>query len=170
ADQVRPLLPASDGCLVLITSRNRLRDLESHEGARQLNLRVLSTGEAHDLLVRHVGAQRVAEDDSAARELAQHCAGLPLALSVAGVRACEFADFSLRELVDELADERDRLDSLEEGGRTGVRAVFSWSYRALSTEAARVFRLLGLPTGPDIDVAAIGALTGLDRRAMRGPL
>lgn len=39
-----------------------------------------------------------------------------------------------------------------------VRTVFSWSYQALPTGTARMFRLLGLHPGPDISVPAAAAL------------
>ena len=35
-----------------------------------------------------------------------------------------------------------------------VAAVFSWSYRQLDSDVARMFRLLGLHSGPDISVPA----------------
>lgn len=170
AEQVRPLLPAAASCLVLVTSRNQLNDLAVREGATRLGLQVLPGDEASDLLGMHLGKQRVADEPDAVDALVEHCAGLPLALGVVAVRAAEFVDFPLAELVAELGAERRRLDSLELGGETGIRAVFSWSYQSLSAEAARVFRLLGLPTGPDIGLDAIAALTGRTRRGVRTAL
>ncbi|MCI2418684.1 tetratricopeptide repeat protein [Saccharopolyspora sp. K220] len=170
ADQVRPLLPSSPSCLVLVTSRNRLHELVVREGASRITLEVLTDDEAEELLVRYLGADRVATEPEAVRSLVSHCAGLPLALGIAAVRAAENPDFPLDELVLELQDERDRLDALDAGGVTGVRAVFSWSYRSLTPEAARMFRLLGLPTGPDISLAAVADLAGLPPREARALL
>src|SRR5262249_44130823 len=54
-----------------------------------------------------------------------------------------------------------------------VRSVFSWSYSALSPGAARLFRLLGLPTGPDISAPAVASLAGvppLDSRRLLAEL
>ena len=170
AEQVRPLLPANPTCLVLVTSRNRLNDLVVHEGAARVGLQVLTSDEAHDLLGRYLGRERLAAEPEPVRALVEHCAGLPLALGIVAVRAAGDPDLPLEELVDELRDERERLDALDAGGATGVRAVLSWSYRSLSPEAARAFRLLGLPTGPDIGLAAATALLGTTRAKARGAL
>ncbi|MEU6264244.1 ATP-binding protein [Saccharopolyspora shandongensis] len=170
AEQVRPLLPSSPSCLVLVTSRNRLHELVVREGATRIALEVLTDDEAEQLLARYLGDERVAAEPEAVRELVRHCAGLPLALGIAAVRAAENPDFPLDELVSELQDERDRLDALDAGGVTGVRAVFSWSYRSLRPEAARMFRLLGLPTGPDISLAAAADLAGMAPREARALL
>ncbi|MEV0055042.1 tetratricopeptide repeat protein [Saccharopolyspora shandongensis] len=170
AEQVRPLLPSSPSCLVLVTSRNRLHELVVREGATRIALEVLTDDEAERLLAQYLGEERVAAEPEAVRELVRHCAGLPLALGIAAVRAAENPDFPLDELVSELQDERDRLDALDAGGVTGVRAVFSWSYRSLRPEAARMFRLLGLPTGPDISLAAAADLAGMAPREARALL
>ena len=170
AEQVRPLLPANPTCLVLVTSRNRLNDLVVHEGAARVGVQVLTAEEAHDLLGRYLGRERLAAEPGSVRALVEHCAGLPLALGIVAVRAAENPDLSLDELVGELSDERERLDALDAGGETGVRAVFSWSYRSLSPEAARAFRLLGLPTGPDIGLAAAADLLGTTRSKDRNVL
>lgn len=169
-DQVRPLLPGTPTCLVVVTSRHRLDDLVVREGATRVTLHVLSETESHDLLAHYLGRERLAEEPEAAAEIVAHCGGLPLALGVVAVRAAEFTDFSLEELAEELRNERDRLDALESGGEIGVRAVFSWSYRSLSDEAARLFRLMGLPTGPDIGLDALAALAGRSKRDLRRPL
>ncbi|MCI2418983.1 tetratricopeptide repeat protein [Saccharopolyspora sp. K220] len=170
ADQVRALLPGTPSCLVLVTSRNRLDDLAVREGATRLALTVLTEPESRELLVHYLGEVRLSEEPEAVAEIVSHCAGLPLALGMVAVRAAEFADFPLDELVEELRNERERLDALDAGGETGVRAVFSWSYRSLSAEAARLFRLLGLPTGPDISLEAVAALADRTRRDLRRPL
>jgi hypothetical protein len=167
ADQVRPLLPANPGCLVLVTSRNRLDELVIRDGATRLTLDVLARQEAYELLARYLGAERLESEPDAVDSLTAHCAGLPLALGIVAVRAAENADFPLDDLVDELQNEQERLDALDAGGETGVRAVFSWSYHALSPGAARLFRLLGLPTGPDISLAAAADLAGATQRETR---
>ncbi|MER7010428.1 tetratricopeptide repeat protein [Saccharopolyspora sp. NPDC000359] len=169
-EQVRPLLPGTRTCLVVVTSRDRLDDLAIREGATRLTLKVLSEDESHQLLAHYLGHDRVAEAPGAVAEIVSHCAGLPLALGVVAVRAAEFVDFPLDELAEELRNERERLDALDLGGETGVRAVFSWSYRSLSSEAARLFRLMGLPTGPDIGLDALTALADQTRRDLRRPL
>ena len=161
-DQVRPLLPASPGCLVLVTSRNQLTSLVAAEGATPLTLDVLTEGEAHELLTRRLGAQRVADDPSAASELIQQCARLPLALSIAAARSASQPGLSLVALTADLRDARGRLDALDAGhAATNVRAVLSWSYQQLEGATARLFRLLGLHAGPDVSAAAAASMAGL---------
>ncbi|WP_439663277.1 BTAD domain-containing putative transcriptional regulator [Lentzea sp. HUAS TT2] len=157
ADQVRPLLPGTASNLVLITSRNQLRGLVAREGARPVTLDLLDEQRGLDLLTSRIGAHRVAAEPEAAARLVAHCAGLPLALSIVAARAAY--DDSLTALAGELAGER--LDALDVDDSTGVRAVFSWSLRSLSEDAARMFVLLGLHPGPDLAVAAAASLAGL---------
>ncbi|MGW3467104.1 ATP-binding protein [Saccharopolyspora sp. NPDC000995] len=170
ADQVRALLPGTRTCLVVVTSRNRLDSLVVREGASRVALNVLTELESRDLLAHYLGRERLAAESDAVAEILSHCAGLPLALGIVAVRAVEFEDFPLDELAEELSNERERLDALEAGGETGIRAVFSWSYHSLSPEAARLFRLMGLPTGPDIGLDALAALADRTKRDLRRPL
>jgi DNA-binding SARP family transcriptional activator len=162
ADQVRPLLPASPGCMAVITSRSPLAGLIAAEGARPVNLDVLSPAESRQAITARLGAA-VDDEPEAADELIRLCAGLPLALSVASARAAvSQVGRRLSTLVAELRDRRQRLDALAIGDTsTDVRHVFSWSYQQLTDPAARTFRLLGLHPGPDLTVAAAASLTGM---------
>ena len=162
ADQVRPLLPASPGCLVIVTSRSQLTSLVAVEGAFPLTLDVLADAEAEELLTRRLGRDRVAGDPSATGELIQLCARLPLALSIAAARTASQPGLSLAALAAELRGTRGRLDALDAGhAAANVRAVLSWSYQQLDATAARLFRLLGLHAGPDISAAAAASMAGL---------
>jgi len=172
ADQVRPLLPAGPGCLVVVTSRTELAGLVATEGANMLALDVLSQAEARELLARRLGAGRTAAEPEAVDELIDRCARLPLALSIAAARASIHRGQPLAALLAQLRDARDRLDALTAGEpATDLRAVFSWSYLGLTAPAARMFRLLGLHPGPDLTVAAAASLAGTSplqaRRAVR---
>jgi tetratricopeptide (TPR) repeat protein/transcriptional regulator with XRE-family HTH domain len=159
--QVRPLLPASPGSLVLITSRNQLAGLAAGEGAQLLSLDVFSHGEAVQLLTARLGVSRAAAEPNAVDEVAGLCACLPLALAVAAARAEAWPGFPLAALAAELRDAAGRLDALDSGDpAASVQAVFSWSYRQLTGDAARMFRLLGLHPGPDIGVPAAASLVG----------
>lgn len=162
-DQVRPLLPGTGSCLVLITSRDSLPGMVAVHGAERVNLGLLPLPDALALLRRLIGV-RVDQEPAAAAALAGACARLPLALRIAAELAADRADVPLADLVAELGDHRGRLDLLDAGGdpRAEVRAVFSWSYRNLPSAAARVFRLLGLHPGETAHVDAIAALTGTD--------
>jgi DNA-binding SARP family transcriptional activator/tetratricopeptide (TPR) repeat protein len=168
--QVRPLLPASPASLVLVTSRSQLGGLAAAEGARLVSLDVLSHGEAVRLLAARLGAARAAAEPGAVDEVASFCAHLPLALSVAAARAAVRPGFSLAALATELADTAGRLDALDAGDPgSSVRAVFSWSIRQVSGEAARMFRLLGIHPGPDITApaaASLAAMTEADARRL----
>jgi len=159
--QVRPLLPGTPACAALVTSRDSLASLVARDGAVRLDLDVLSPGEAVGLLATLIG-ERVAADPGAAAALAAQCSRLPLALRVAAEFAAARPAVCLADLVSELADQQRRLDVLGSDGdpRTAVRAVFSWSYRHLGSDAARAFRLASLHPGPDLDPYAAAALTG----------
>jgi tetratricopeptide (TPR) repeat protein/transcriptional regulator with XRE-family HTH domain len=158
AAQVRPLLPGSASCTALVTSRDRLTSLAAAEGARILDLDVLSPADARELLVRRLGAEQALSHSAAVDELVELCAGLPLALSIAAARASGSPE-RLVAVVSDLRRERGRLDALTAGDPvTDVRVVFSWSYRHLDAAAARMFRVLGLHPGPDLSLAAAASL------------
>jgi tetratricopeptide (TPR) repeat protein len=159
ADQVRPLLPGSASCFVLVTSRDALAGLVAREGARRIALDRLSPAESVTLLRTLIGPRVDAEPDRAL-ELAGQCTHLPLALRVAAELATARPASALADLVADLGDERRRLDALDAGGdpRTAVRAVFSWSLRRLSAAGARAFALLGLNPCVDGDPYALAAL------------
>lgn len=161
AEQIRPLLPNSSTCLVLITSRNRLDSLVVHEGAHRLSLDVLPADDAARVLACHIAPSRIAAEPEAVADLVQLCARLPLALSIVAARAANQPFLALDQLAEQLRDERDRLDTLDLGEHDlDFRAVVSWSCRVLSPGAARLFRLLGVHPGPDIDAVACTALLG----------
>jgi DNA-binding SARP family transcriptional activator/tetratricopeptide (TPR) repeat protein len=160
ADQVRPLLPGSPGCLVVVTSRYELPGLVA-EGAQPIILDLLSVAEARELLARRLGPDRVSAEPAAVDDIIASCAGLPLALTVVAARAASRPGFPLAVLVDQLQQARGSLDAFDGDDRaTDVRAVFSWSYRTLRAEAAQLFRLLGLHPGPDIATNAAASLAG----------
>jgi tetratricopeptide (TPR) repeat protein/transcriptional regulator with XRE-family HTH domain len=163
ADAVRPLLPGSPSCLTLVTSRDSLAGLVARHGARRVDLPRLPAPEALDLLATLIGG-RVAAEPVPAVALMEGCARLPLALRIAAELAATRPASSLADLVNELGDERSRLERLAAGAdeRTAVRSVLSWSYHRLTRSEAALFRALGLHPGPDIDAAAAAALGGID--------
>jgi len=171
ADQVRPLLPASLGCLVVVTSRRQLAGLAAVEGARLLNLDVLTAAEARELLTRRLGPERAAAEPHAVDELAVLCGRLPLALAITAARAATQPDHPLSTLAAELRGEQGRLDALDTADPNAtVRAVFSWSHRQLDVPAAQLFRMLGLHPGPDVTIPAAAGLTGTRQDAARRAL
>jgi DNA-binding SARP family transcriptional activator/tetratricopeptide (TPR) repeat protein len=167
ADQVRPLLPGSRGCLAVITSRNILSGLVAAEGARSVVLDVFDPAEAQQMLAVRLGRERLAAEPEAVEEIVDRCASLPLALAVAAARAATHSGFPLSALAAELRAGSD-LDALSgDDPATDVRAVFSWSYQQLSDPARRLFRLLGLHPGPDVTVPAAASLAGLPEGRIR---
>jgi hypothetical protein len=167
--QVRPLLPGSASCTVVVTSRNRLGGLVVADGAYPISLDVLTQPEASELLTRRLGREWISAEPAAAAALAQLSAGLPLALNLVVARAVADPHRLLTGLATELAAAK--LDILNVGDvETSVRAVFSCSYRGLSSAAARAFRLLGVHPGPDIALPAAASLLGQPREQARAVL
>ena len=162
-EQVRPLLPGSPGCLVLITSRNRLPGLIAAHGAHAVSLDPFPADEARRAMARRLGSARLAAESDAVDEIIERCGGLPLALAVIAARATVYQDLPLAEIAGELRDARTRLDALSADGAADVRAAFSWSYRVLSVPARRLFRLLAVHGGPEFSSNAAASLAGLPR-------
>jgi tetratricopeptide (TPR) repeat protein len=159
AAQVRPLLPGLPGCMVLVTSRSRLVSLVAGDGAEPIVLDVLSAAEGRLLLARRLGEHRVLGDPRAVDEIVDRCARLPLALAVLAARAAAHPQFPLAALAAQLRGAGRGLDGFELGeAATGVRSVFSWSYRQLGGPAARLFRLLASHPGPEVSTTAAASL------------
>jgi DNA-binding SARP family transcriptional activator/tetratricopeptide (TPR) repeat protein len=160
-DQVRPLVPASPGCLVLVTSRDALGGLVALDGAHRTTVDVMAPDEARQLLLRIVGTERIAAEADAAEALAAACAYLPLALRIV---AAHLVDNPHRRIIDQVAElcAGDRLTALRIGQDedTAVRAAFDLSYLNQPAGGRRLFRLLGLVPGPDITAEAAAALAG----------
>ncbi|MFI9152886.1 BTAD domain-containing putative transcriptional regulator [Streptomyces sp. NPDC053367] len=158
AAQVRPLLPGTDGCAALVTSRVRMVGLA---GAHLVDLDVMSPEEALALFTRIVGDERVRSEREAALDVVAACGFLPLAIRIAASRLAARRTWTVSVLAAKLADERRRLDELQ-AGDLAVKATFELGYGALEPPQARAFRLLGLADGPDISLAAAAAVLDLD--------
>jgi DNA-binding SARP family transcriptional activator/Tfp pilus assembly protein PilF len=159
-DQVRPLLPASPGCLVLVTSRDRLAGLVAMQGARRLTLDVLTPADAHTLLARILGEQRVAVAPQATVALTQACALLPLALRIAAANLTNQPQRSIASYVAELGEATgSRPWRSSATSRPQYAPPFDLSYTLLDPEARRLFGLLGMVPGPDVTAEAAAALT-----------
>ncbi|MFI1788805.1 BTAD domain-containing putative transcriptional regulator [Streptomyces olivaceoviridis] len=160
AADVRLLMPPSPGCLVLVTSRSRLLDLD---GAHWTSLDVMSGDDSVLLVSKTLGAERVAAEPEASAELARLCGHLPLALRIATARLRNRPRWTVGYLVDRLCDETRRLDELSLGERS-VAATLRLSYQTMAAESRVAFRLLALHPGSDIDVHSAAALLGTDTR------
>jgi len=163
AAQIRPLLPGTGSCAVLVTTRRQMPDLT---GARVVDLDVLPREDAHALFAQVIGQKRALAEPAATEDVLTACAGLPLAIRIAGARLATRSSWTVRAMADRLADEHKRLDRLRVGD-VGVRASFEVSYTSLpgpetpgGVDPARAFRLLGLWTGPSVSLPAAAALLG----------
>ncbi|WP_271223281.1 tetratricopeptide repeat protein [Streptosporangium carneum] len=147
-DQVKDLIPADPGCVVMITSRQPLFLLNTYDK----RLSVFSSAQGVELLARLAGGERVAADVEAAEEIVRMCDHLPLAISICGGRLATRENWTLRELADRLTDERRRLDQLELARRLdkSVRASVQLSYDDCTGVERRLLRLLSLLTAPDV--------------------
>ncbi|MET7457847.1 BTAD domain-containing putative transcriptional regulator [Streptomyces sp. NPDC005574] len=157
AAQVRPLLPGTEGCAALVTSRVRMVDLA---GAHLVDLDVMSPDEALSLFTKIVGRERVASEREAALDVVAACGFLPLAIRIAASRLAARRTWTVSVLAAKLADERRRLDELQ-AGDLAVKATFELGYGQLEPVQARAFRLLGLADGPDLSVSAAAAVLHL---------
>jgi DNA-binding SARP family transcriptional activator len=167
AAQVLPLMPASPGCALLISSRQMLPTID---GALHVGLDFLAPGEAVELLGVLIGDERPASEPAAAAELARLCGRLPLALRIVAARLLSRPLWPLAHLVERLADERHRLDELEFAGLS-VRSCFQagygrlrWGEAPIDQLAAHLFRLLGLLNAAEFDLPLAAALLDLSDR------
>jgi len=166
-DQVRPLLPGSRGCAVIVTSRNSLHGLAALHGARVFMVESISAEEARDLLSRIVGEQRVTAEADAAAALAAACGYLPLALRIVAAKIAAGGDSSAESSIDatlHLLRSGDRLAAMSVDGvsEVTVRNAFELSYSTLKPDAARLFRLLSLCPGPTFEVYAAASIGEVD--------
>jgi DNA-binding SARP family transcriptional activator len=156
AEQVRPLIPGTAGCALLVTSRSRL---ESLDGAHLMPLEVMTAADATALLTRIVGQDRVAVDRASADSLVHACGALPLALRIAGARLAARPSWPLTVLVRKLTAAQDPLRELE-AADLSVRASIASSYQWLSDRGRRAFGLLALLGPADVAEWVAAALLG----------
>ncbi|GGP96490.1 ATP-binding protein [Streptomyces roseolilacinus] len=155
--QVRPLLPGTGPALTIVTSRHTLAGLES---VHRTDLTLLRREEAVELLTRIIGPERVRAEAQAARDLADLCGHLPLAVRIAGQRLLGRPHERLGKLVTRLAEDGRRLDGLQ-AGNLRVRAAFALSYRQLPEESRVFLRRASLAAGPHFSPETGALLAGL---------
>ncbi|MFI0447463.1 BTAD domain-containing putative transcriptional regulator [Actinomadura sp. 6N118] len=156
--QVRPLLPGTSSCAVLVTSQARLGGLDT---ARLLELDVLAPREAVELLRRVLGPERVAGERAAANEIVRLCGGLPLAVRIAAARLVTKPHWRLADMAARLRDESGRLDELVHGGLE-VRARLAHGYGGLDDPAKTMFRRVGLLKAPEFGIRSAAGVTGMN--------
>ncbi|WP_026423021.1 AfsR/SARP family transcriptional regulator [Actinokineospora inagensis] len=166
SDQVRPLLPSSPGSMVVVTSRRRLDGLVTH-GAAPRVLGTLPPDEA-EAVITHAAGPPAPDELGLRARLARLCDHLPLALRIAGARLVVSPQWSLRELVAELADERTRLGALRvQDVDTGVRAALDLTVRGLDRGHTDVLRLVGAVPGPTFGPHLLATMGDLPVAAAR---
>ena len=154
-EQVRPLLPAEPRCRVLVTSRSRLIALDD---AEHVSLDTLDAAAAAALFTSVAGVGQL--DTGSSRlvaEIANRCGRLPLAIRIAAARYRGSPAWTLQQFRDRLADGAVLLDELDDGERS-VAAAFRLSYDGMPEQRRRLFGLLALHPGADVDIAAAAAL------------
>jgi tetratricopeptide (TPR) repeat protein len=156
--QIWPLLPAEERCLVLVTSRRRLKALDD---AHALSLDVLPVADAIALLCTVAGPGRIPAGDPLLEPLTELCGQLPLALRIAAALVRHRPSWPLARLAEKLHPETAGLEVFSDGDRD-LNAVFDASYRSLAESRQQAFRRIGLIPGPDIDVYAAAALLDAD--------
>ncbi|MFI2609747.1 BTAD domain-containing putative transcriptional regulator [Kitasatospora sp. NPDC018619] len=162
AEQVADLLPAGPESTAVVTGRGSLEGLVALEGAALLRLSALPEDDALHLLERALTPERLRAEPEAAARLAGLCDHLPLALRIAAARLAARPDWTLAELVDELADERTRLAVLDADGTLSVAGRLRLTHRRLSAPAAELLTVLAAHPGREVDTAASAALLGSD--------
>jgi Bacterial transcriptional activator domain/NB-ARC domain len=169
AEQVRPLLPGHEGCLVIVTSRNQLSGLVVHEGAVPVRLDRMDDEQARQMLSQRVGADRLGSDSAAIDRIIRSACGLPLALSIVAARLAVEPELTLGAVASELTSESEggRLVGYS-AGRDDLASVFAWSYDLLEPEEAHTFRRLAVHPGSEMSLQSIATLAGLNLRSARG--
>jgi DNA-binding SARP family transcriptional activator/tetratricopeptide (TPR) repeat protein len=162
--QIRPLLPADAGCLVVVTSRRRLKGLDE---SFPLPLGVLPPSDALALLRAMIGETCVGAGELVLAQIAELCGRLPLALRIAAALVRHRPGWSVGQLAGLLRDQRTRVGVLADGDRV-LGAVFDLSYRTLPEAHRLLFRRLGLVPGPEVDAYAAAALADSDAGAAAG--
>jgi DNA-binding SARP family transcriptional activator/tetratricopeptide (TPR) repeat protein len=159
AAQLQPLMPGTPGCAVIATSRSSLSGLRARYGAAVVTLDGLTDEAAKSLLATVAGAEPLRAEQSALDELVTLCAGLPLALRIAGANLAGASGMAVPAYVRGLRD-GDRLAHLAVDGddHASVRSAFAVSYRRLDAGSRRMFRLLGLIPGHDFGTLTASAL------------
>ncbi|TDD95309.1 BTAD domain-containing putative transcriptional regulator [Actinomadura rubrisoli] len=171
-DQVRPLIPGGGHSAVLVTSRARMPGLVARDGARRMDLGVLTSGETYALLAELLGRERVDAEPAAAAALGMLCGGLPLALRVAAARMAESPGADLAQYCAKLRESGvfHELDGADLP--SSLRFAFDASHAALPEPSRRLLRLLGMTPGLHVTVGVAAELAGSPpdeaRRMLRG--
>ncbi|MGZ3433975.1 MAG: NB-ARC domain-containing protein, partial [Isosphaeraceae bacterium] len=156
--QVRPLLPASPNCAVIVTSRRRLATIE---GAFTIDMETLILADGAALLAKIAGADRVNAEPEAAQEIVRLSGQLPLAIRITGAKLAAKPHWRVSRMADRLRSERTRLAELSYGD-LDVRGGMMLSYQELEPELQRAFRLPSLLASPSFTSWMLAALLDIE--------
>jgi DNA-binding SARP family transcriptional activator/tetratricopeptide (TPR) repeat protein len=154
-DQIRPLLPVTGRCLVLVTTRRRLSGFGR---ARTLTLDVLPVDDAVTLFRRIAGEDR-ARDVAAVTSAVELCGRLPLAIQLAAARVAQDHSLGLAGLIAALSPSPTRPGG-PGAASPQVTAAFDLSYGALEPDHQRLLRRLGISPCVQFTSQAAAALDG----------
>lgn len=156
AEQVRPLLPGSAECGVLVTTRSQLAGLP----ALQVEVPEFTPFEALDFMRRAIGSERVDAELAVAQRIVESCAMLPLALRIVAARLAARPRWSLQSISTRLADEFQRIEELRLGNVT-ISAVFDLTYRHLPEDQARALRRAAVVDSRSLSLSCAAAQLGM---------
>ncbi|MEX2984091.1 BTAD domain-containing putative transcriptional regulator [Streptomyces sp. C36] len=157
-EQIRPLLSGVPGCAVLVTGRDRPA---APAGAHLVDVTPLDDEESRLLLRRTAGPRRLEAEPEATDWVVAGCAGLPLALRVAGAALAGRPHWRVGCLADRLAGAHGTQEEPAPDA-SAVHSAVAAAYRSLPAEAARAFRALGLLPSPRFPGWALAALLDAD--------
>ncbi|MEU4495957.1 BTAD domain-containing putative transcriptional regulator [Streptomyces sp. NPDC023998] len=157
SEQVRPLLPGSGRCAVIVTSRSRLAALPA---TGRVSVEVFQPQVAAALFARIVSGPRTDTERLAVLRVVELCGGLPLAVRILASRLAVRPEWSITDAVDQLKDERRLLGELRVES-LAVEACFRLGYGQLDQEQARAFRLLALPAPNTLGLVDAAAVLNL---------
>lgn len=167
--QFDSLRPASPIHRVVVTTRETFGHIPKPQ---VVDVKVMKSDEAVELLISSTQARnpadgRLAAAPEAGKRLAELCDHLPLALQIVAALLADEPDRPIAELVDELASEEDRLNSLDYDIDLSVRAAFALSYKRLRDAHKRLFRLMSVVPGGDVGLQTAGDLVSASHTAVR---
>ncbi|MEV5357146.1 BTAD domain-containing putative transcriptional regulator [Streptomyces sp. NPDC052693] len=156
-EQVRPLLPASPGCAVVMTSARRIIDLP---GIPWLRLGVLQPQDALELLAAISGTRRVFAEREAAGRLVQACSYQPLSVHVAAARLDARPSWTIDRILAQLEDDLRQPVVMHEDCKI-VDRPFREAQARMDTFHRNAFHLAAVPDCGRLDAAMAAALLDL---------
>jgi DNA-binding SARP family transcriptional activator len=164
AAQVKPLLPGSGDCAVIVTSL-----AHGLAGSEPVLLTPLPDDGAARLLSSIIGIQRAWEDLAAVDRIVKLCGGLPLALRAVGTRLSRLPDWPLAQFAERLADPRRRLDESSLPG-LDLRSSYDAGFRQLDGRDRLAMQLFAMRTAGSFTAEEAAAQLGCELVSAEGIL